>query len=108
MKADGSSITLFAKQQENISKLINGNFEILLKEIRKSQGEIKDLRKEISEFKVNLEFTENELYDKMKKRQEKHESINKAVGKSYISQVDSGLEGRSRRNNLGIYGISES
>ena len=30
-----------AKQQENISKLINGNFEITLKEIRKPQQEIK-------------------------------------------------------------------
>ena len=53
VKADGSPITLmsfslvcssdrtevlksgFTKQQENISKLINGNFEMTLKEIRK-------------------------------------------------------------------------
>ena len=58
----------FAKQQENISKLINRSFEITLKELRKPQDEIKDHRTEISEFKVSLEFTENELDDKMKKR----------------------------------------
>ena len=94
----------FAKQQENRSKLINGNFKITLKEIRKTQNEIKNLRKEISEFKGNLEFTENELHEKMKKLQEKYEINNKAVDKIYISQVDSNfvydklidLEGRSR------------
>ena len=51
----------FAKQEKNLSNLINGNFEITIKEIRKSQDEIKDLRKEINEFKESLEFTENEL-----------------------------------------------
>ena len=69
----------FAKQQENISELINGNSEITLKEIRKPQQEIKDLRKEISEFKVSLEFTKNQLHNKMKKIQEKHESINNVI-----------------------------
>ena len=49
----------FDKQQENISKLINGNFEITLKEIRKSHNEIKDLRKEIGKFKVSIEFKKN-------------------------------------------------
>ena len=48
-----------AKQQENISKLINGNFEITLNEIRKSHNEIKDLRKEIGKFKVSIEFKKN-------------------------------------------------
>ena len=35
----------FAKQEKNISSLINGNFEITMKEIRKSQDEIKDPKK---------------------------------------------------------------
>ena len=106
----------FAKQEKNISNLINGNFEITMKEIRKSQDEIKDLRKEITEFKESLEFTENELHGKIKKLEEKHESIKKTVDEIYNSQVDSDfvydklidLEDRSRRNNLRIYGISES
>ena len=106
----------FAKQEKNISNLINGNFEITMKEIRKSQDEIKDLRKEITEFKESLEFTENELHGKIKKLEEKHGSIKKTVDEIYNSQVDSDfvydklidLEDRSRRNYVRIYGISES
>ena len=106
----------FAKQEKNISNLINGNFEITMKEIRKSQDEIKDLRKEITEFKESLEFTGNELHGKIKKLEGKNESIKKAVDKIYNSQVDFNfaydklidLEDRSRRNNLRISGISES
>ena len=43
-----------AKQEKNISDLINGSFEITMKEIRKSQDEIKDLGKEITEFKERI------------------------------------------------------
>ena len=43
-----------AKQEKNISDLINGSFEITMKEIRKSQDDIKDLRKEITEFKERI------------------------------------------------------
>ena len=63
----------FAKKEKNISDLINGNFEITMRKIRKSHNEIKDLRKEINEFKESLEFTENERHGKMKKLQEKHD-----------------------------------
>ena len=45
----------FAKQEKNISNLINGDFEITIKEMRKFQDEIKDLRKEITKFKESLE-----------------------------------------------------
>ena len=106
----------FAKQENNISNLINENFEIKMREIRKSQDKTKDLRKEITEFKESLEFTENELHGKIKKLEEKHKSIKKTVDEIHNSQVDSDfaydklidLEDRSRRNNLRIYGISES
>ena len=48
--------------------------------------------------------------------EQKHESIKKTVDEIYNSQVDSdfvynnliGLEDRSKRNNLRIYGISKS
>ena len=87
-----------------------------MKEISKSQDDTKDLRKKITEFKESLEFTENELHGKIKKLEEKHESIKKTVYEIYNSEVDSDsvydklidLEHRSRRNNLRIYGISES
>ena len=102
----------FDKQEKNISNLIN----VTMKEIRKSQDEIKDLRKGINEFKESLEFTENELYGKIKKLEEKHENINKTVDEIYNCQVDLDfvyyklidLEDRSRKINLRIYGISES
>ena len=35
----------FAKQEKNISNLINGNFEITMKEIRKSQDKIKEKKR---------------------------------------------------------------
>ena len=57
-----------------------------MKKIRKSQDEIKDLRKRITEFKENLEFTENELHGKIKNLEEKHESIKKPLIKSTISK----------------------
>ena len=103
----------FPKEEKNISNLINGNFRITMKDIRKCQ----DLRKKITEFKANLEFTETELYGKIKKLEEIHESIKKTVDEIYNSQVDFfkfaydkliDLEDRSRRNNFRIYGISES
>ena len=64
----------FAKQKKKISNLINGNFEIKMKETRKSQDEIKDLRKEITQFKESFEFTENELHGKIKKLEIKHKN----------------------------------
>ena len=87
-----------------------------MKEIRKSQDEIKDLRKEITEFKESLELTENELHGKIKKLEVKDGSIKQTIDEIYNSQVDSDfaydklidLVDRSRRNNLRIYGISES
>ena len=78
----------FAKQEKNISNLINENFEITMKEIRKSQDEIKDLRKKITEFKESLEFTENELHGEIKKLEQKYESIKKTVDEIYNSQID--------------------
>ena len=102
-------------KKKNISNLINGNFEIM-KEIRKSQDEIKDLRKKINEFKESSEFAENELHGEIKKLEEKHENINKTVEDIYNSQVVSDFvydklidfEDRSRRNDFRIYTISES
>ena len=38
-----------------------------MREIRKSQHEIKDPREDINEFKVSLELTGNELRGEMKK-----------------------------------------
>ena len=53
----------FPKQEKNISNLINGNFEITMKSMRKFQDEITNLTEEINEFKKSLKFPENELQD---------------------------------------------
>ena len=56
----------FAKQEENITKLINGNFQTTMTELKKkSQDGIKELKNEINDFKASLQFTENELKEKI-------------------------------------------
>ena len=55
-----------AKQEENITKLINGNFKTTMTELKKkSQDGIQELKNEINDFKASLQFTENELKEKM-------------------------------------------
>ena len=79
-----------------------------MREIRKSQDEIKDPREDINEFKVSLELTGSELHGEMKKHQEKYMGNKTSVDEIYNFQVDSDfvynklidVEGRSRRNNL--------
>ena len=51
----------FAKQEENITKLINENFQTTMAGLKKSQDDIKELKNEINDFKAGLHFTESEL-----------------------------------------------
>ena len=51
----------FTKQEENITKLINGNFQTTMAELKKSEDDIKELKNDINDFKAYLQFTENEL-----------------------------------------------
>ena len=55
----------FTKQEENITKLINGNFQTTMAELKRSQDDIKELKNEINNFKASLQFTENELKEKI-------------------------------------------
>ena len=55
----------FTKQEENITKLINGNFQTTMAELKKSQDDSKELKNEINDFKASLQFTENELKEKI-------------------------------------------
>ena len=100
----------FTKQEENITKLNNGNFQTTMAELKKSQDDIKDLKNEINDFKVSLQFTENELKKKTEFRK-KHESICVKVDEFYGTQIDPefvhnkliDLADKSRRNNVRIY-----
>ena len=60
----------FTKQEENITNLINGNFQTTMAELKKSQDDIKKLKNEIIDFKASFQFTENELKDKMESLEE--------------------------------------
>ena len=79
-----------------------------MREVRKSQDEIKDPRQDINEFKVSLEFTGKELHGEMKKHQEASKGNKTSVHEIYNFQVYSDfvydklidVESRSRRNNL--------
>ena len=106
----------FAKQEENITKLINGNFQTTMAELKKSQDEIKELKSEINDFKASLQFTANELKEKIESLEKIHWCICVRVDEVYDTQIDPefvhnkliDLEDRSRRNKLRIYGVTET
>lgn len=47
--------------EENITKLIDENFQITIAELNKSKHDIKELKNEINGSKTSLQFTESEL-----------------------------------------------
>ena len=55
----------FRKQEENITKLINRNFQTTMVGLNKSQDDIKELKNEINDFKTSLQFRESELKEKV-------------------------------------------
>ena len=83
---------------------------------KKSQDGIQELKNEINDFKASLQFTENELKEKIQSLEKKHESICVRVDEVYDTQIDPefvhnkriDLEDRSRGNNLRIYGVTET
>ena len=105
----------FRKQEKNISNLIIANFKITIREIKKSQDEIKNLGKEICSLRSNLEFTQSRLEEKVKKLGERCENIETELQEFYNSQIDPeyvynklvDVEDRSRRCNLWIDGVAE-
>ena len=89
------------KQQQSLLKLISGNFEITMKEI-------KNIKCEVNELKKSIEFTEKVLEEKVQNMQRKISSLEEKVDEIYDYQIDPDevekklpdLEDRSRRNNL--------
>ena len=67
----------FRKQQKYILNIIGGNFELAIKNI-------KNLKKEISDLRETLEYTENIVRPKIRKREKhygKHGKYPKKLGK---------------------------
>ena len=105
----------FAKQQQQISKIIENNLVITKQEIGK-------LREEINDLKKSIEFTENVLEEKVAKVEQnvcelqgKFKKVEEDVTymNDYIEDAENihnklvELEDRSRRNNIRIDGIKE-
>ena len=106
----------FAKQQQQISKIIENNLVITKHEIRK-------LREEINNLKKSTEFTENVLEEKVAKVEQnvceqegKFKKVEEDVTymHDYIDDAENihnklvELEDRSRRNNIINQSINQS
>ena len=92
----------FAKQEKSVSNLISGNFSITKQQIEEVKKEVLDLRK-------SIEFTENQLEEKVKIAESKLADIEHRIKELYDYQIDPEyVEDRSRRNNLRVDGILET
>ena len=69
------------KQQQSLLKLISGNFEITMKEI-------KNIKCEVNELKKSIEFTEEVLEEKVQNMQRKVSSLEEKVDEIYDYQID--------------------
>ena len=102
----------FKKQEQNLAKKISGNLEITMQEIE-------SLKNEVKELKECMEFTQNDLEERVKKCRENMCKLKKDRKEIYEHQTDPGyvndsltdirkrlteLEDRSRRNNIQIDG----
>ena len=95
------------KQQQSLLKLISGNFETTMKEI-------KNIKCEMNELKKSVEFTEEVLEEKVQQMQRKVSSLEEKANEIQDYQIDrdevekkfTDLEDRSRRNNLQIDGVA--
>ena len=99
----------FKKQAENITNLIGGNFKLTMQEIHGLENEVNDLRK-------SLEFTQNNLEEKVDIVEKRMEKLESDIQEIYEYQIDpkyvqdklTELEDRSRRINIRIDGIKET
>ena len=95
----------FKKQEVHITNIISSIFKITVKEIKKSQEQIKELKKEVTDLKSSVEHTDADLNDLSDRVDEIYDY---QVDPEYVTNKLIDLEDRSRRNNLRIDGISES
>ena len=51
----------FKKQEVHITNIISSNFKITMEEIKKSQEQIKELKKEVTGLKCSVEHTDADL-----------------------------------------------
>ena len=96
------------KQQQSLLKLISGYFEITVKEI-------KNIKSEVNELIISIEFTKEVLEEKVQNMQRKVSNLEEKVEEIYGYLIDpdevekklTDLDDCSRRNNLRIDGVAE-
>ena len=69
------------KQQQSLLKLISGNYEITMKEI-------KNIKSEMNELKKSIKFTEEVLEEKVQNMHRKVSSLEENVEEIYDYQID--------------------
>ena len=87
------------KQQQCLLKLISGNFEITVREI-------KNIKSKVNELKKSIEFTDDVLEEKVQNMQRKVSSLEEKVEETYDYQINpsevekrfTDLKDRSRSN----------
>ena len=104
----------FKKQEQNLAKIISGNLEITMQEI-------KSLKNEVNELKKSMEFTQNDLEERVNNAEENICKVKEDLKEICEYQIDpdyvndsltdinklTELEDRSRKNNIRIDGIAE-
>ena len=105
----------FKKQEQNLAKIISGNLEITMQEIR-------SLKNEVNKLKKSMEFTRNDLEERVNNVKENICKVKEDLKEIYEYQIDldhvndsltdirnklTELKDRSRRNNIRIGGIAE-
>ena len=105
----------FKKQEQNLAKIISGNLEITLQEI-------KSLKNEVNELKKSMEFTQNDLEERLNNVEENMRKLKEDLKEIYEYQIDPDYvndsladirnklnehEDRPGRNKIQIDGIAE-
>ena len=105
----------FKKQEQNLAKIISGNHEITMQEI-------KSFKNEVNELKKSMEFTQKDLEERANNVEENICKVKEDLKDIYEYQIDpvnvndsltdirnklTELEDRSRRNNIRIDGIAK-
>ena len=105
----------FKKQEQNLAKIIIGNLEITMQEIKRLKNEVNGLKK-------SMEFTQSDLEERVNNVEENMCKVKEDLKEIYEYQIDpdyvndsltdirnklTELEDRSVRNNIRIDGIAE-
>ena len=105
----------FKKQEQNLAKIISGNLEITMQEIKSLKNEVNELKKSMGFMQNDQEERVNNVEENMcKVKEDLKEIYEYQIDPDYVNDNLTGirnklakLEDRSRRNNIRIDGIAE-